>query len=60
MKRRFFVSRSFDIYGGVAGLFDLGVYLISQHRLIVASRVCSSSEYCGFMASPFHFGGRHA
>src|SRR5271170_2671705 len=27
MKRRFFVSRSFDIYGGVAGLYDLGVPL---------------------------------
>jgi len=27
MKRRFFISRSFDIYGGVAGLYDLGVSL---------------------------------
>ena len=27
MKRRFFVARSFDIYGGVAGLYDLGVPL---------------------------------
>ena len=25
LKRRFFVSRAFDIYGGVAGLYDLGV-----------------------------------
>ena len=25
LKRRFFLSRSFDIYGGVAGLYDLGV-----------------------------------
>ena len=25
LKRRFFISRSFDIYGGVAGLYDLGV-----------------------------------
>ena len=26
LKRRFFLSRAFDIYGGVAGLYDLGVY----------------------------------
>ena len=25
LKRRFFLSRAFDIYGGVAGLYDLGV-----------------------------------
>ena len=25
LKRRFFVARAFDIYGGVAGLYDLGV-----------------------------------
>ena len=25
LKRRFFIARSFDIYGGVAGLYDLGV-----------------------------------
>jgi glycyl-tRNA synthetase (class II) len=25
LKRRFFISRSFDIYGGIAGLYDLGV-----------------------------------
>jgi hypothetical protein len=25
LKRRFFISRAFDIYGGVAGLYDLGV-----------------------------------
>jgi hypothetical protein len=25
LRRRFFISRAFDIYGGVAGLFDLGV-----------------------------------
>jgi hypothetical protein len=25
LRRRFFISRSFDIYGGVAGLYDLGV-----------------------------------
>jgi len=24
LKRRFFISRSFDIYGGIAGLYDLG------------------------------------
>jgi hypothetical protein len=27
LKRRFFLSRGFDIYGGVAGLYDLGVHL---------------------------------
>jgi hypothetical protein len=27
LKRRFFISRGFDIYGGVAGLYDLGVHL---------------------------------
>jgi glycyl-tRNA synthetase (class II) len=27
LRRRFFISRSFDIYGGVAGLYDLGVYI---------------------------------
>jgi hypothetical protein len=25
LRRRFFLSRAFDIYGGVAGLYDLGV-----------------------------------
>jgi glycyl-tRNA synthetase len=25
LKRRFFLARAFDIYGGVAGLYDLGV-----------------------------------
>jgi glycyl-tRNA synthetase (class II) len=29
LKRRFFISRSFDIYGGIAGLYDLGVCLLS-------------------------------
>jgi glycyl-tRNA synthetase len=29
LKRRFFVNRSFDIYGGVAGLYDLGVCSLS-------------------------------
>ena len=28
LKRRFFLSRSFDIYGGVAGLYDLGVIFV--------------------------------
>jgi glycyl-tRNA synthetase (class II) len=27
LRRRFFLSRAFDIYGGVAGLYDLGVHL---------------------------------
>jgi hypothetical protein len=28
LKRRFFISRAFDLYGGVAGLYDLGVYAL--------------------------------
>lgn len=28
LKSRFFISRAFDIYGGVAGLYDLGVHLL--------------------------------
>jgi hypothetical protein len=30
LKRRFFIARAFDIYGGVAGLYDLGVLFSFQ------------------------------
>jgi glycyl-tRNA synthetase (class II) len=32
LKRRFFVNRAFDIYGGVAGLYDLGVQTLPRGR----------------------------
>jgi glycyl-tRNA synthetase (class II) len=35
LRRRFFLSRAFDIYGGVAGLYDLGVY--SQFSVLIRS-----------------------
>jgi hypothetical protein len=59
LRRRFFLSRAFDIYGGVAGLYDLGVYLPSS-VLIEASWLRTASKYCRSLASSFHFGGRHA
>ena len=34
LKRRFFLSRAFDIYGGVAGLYDLGVPSNCSYNLI--------------------------
>jgi len=34
LKRRFFLSRAFDIYGGVAGLYDLGVSPLFIFELI--------------------------
>ena len=53
LKRRFFLSRAFDIYGGVAGLYDLGVHPIICFSNFIASRMCSSSKYCRHMASSF-------
>jgi len=35
LKRRFFVNRSFDIYGGVAGLYDLGVYPFEYSQKLI-------------------------
>jgi hypothetical protein len=31
LKRRFFLARAFDVYGGVAGLYDLGVLPVSPN-----------------------------
>ena len=65
LKRRFFISRSFDIYGGVAGLYDLGVrstysQVFAAFLTMVASRMCSPSKHHRHVASSFHLGRRHA
>ena len=54
LKRRFFLARAFDIYGGVAGLYDLGVHPITCFSNSIAPGMWSSSEYCRYMASSLH------
>src|SRR5579859_6758270 len=75
LKRRFFLARGFDIYGGVAGLYDLGVQppnnpLSSDPQssasksswtlLTAAPWMRVTSQYHRYMASSLHSRRRHA